>query len=467
MPPKYPLKTNETLAAWTDAPCTSAFPPFRWLHSLLRIVIITFKEASVNRLSLRSGALTYTILLSMVPMLAMSTAVIKGLGGGNQLREVVYSYLDTLEQTSGFDEPQVQLLPEGNTADQDDKAEKEPGSDLTNHLRSAVDQLFDYVDRTNFATLGTFGMLGIFFTVILVLNNVETAMNAIWKVKAGRSILRKVTDYLTLMVLVPIAINVALAAGAVLKSQALAFHLDKLIPADWLQSLLLNGVPILFLTFALYAVYLFFPNTKLNMIPTFIGALLAGIFWFITQNVYISMQIGVAKYNAIYGSFATLPLFLVWIYFGRLFVLLGAQVAFAIQNNKRYRLTDQRDTPAIHLSAAFDICSAVSENFCKHKSTTLEQISEQFPQYRFELLETVRDQLVSADLMHHSEEKGTLMPSKPPESLDPHQLINAVIGSSHQDSNGGKASAAAVAAATASLPPIKREEELSVSQPGK
>ena len=90
------------------------------------------------------------------------------------------------------------------------------------------------------------------------------------------------------------------------------------------------------------------------MIPTFIGALLAGVAWFITQNIYISMQIGVARYNAIYGSFATLPLFLIWIYCGWLFVLLGAQIAYAIQNRNSYRISEAADTPALLLSAAFD-----------------------------------------------------------------------------------------------------------------
>ena len=101
-------------------------------------------------------------------------------------------------------------------------------------------------------------MLGIFLTAILLLNHIETTMNVIWHVEAGRSLLRKVTDYLTLMVLLPIALSVAFAAGAILESQALALHIDKLIPAAWMQNLLFKGIPVIFLTLALYAIYLFF-----------------------------------------------------------------------------------------------------------------------------------------------------------------------------------------------------------------
>ena len=328
--------TLDSLTRWVDTPQTTGFLPVVWGHKLSRIVLITLREFQLNNLSLRSGALTYTILLSMVPMLAMSTAVVKGLGGGDQLREVVYKYIETLEQSSPIE---LTIPPAGDTNDQpsDLPAEAEPAG-LTSHLRSAADQLFDYVDRTSFATLGTFGMLGIFLTVILVLNNIEAAMNTIWQVEAGRSLIRKVTDYLTLMVLMPISINVALAAGTILESQSLGIHLDTFIPVDWIQLVLLKGVPVFFLSITLYIIYLFFPNTKPKTLPTLIGAVLAGTLWFITQNIYISLQIGVAKYNAIYGSFATVPLFLVWIYFGWFFVLLGAQVAYAIEKNDRYQL---------------------------------------------------------------------------------------------------------------------------------
>ena len=146
---------------WVQGPVPAGLSFKNLLHRILRIILVTLRESQINSLSLRSGALTYTLLLSMVPMLAMSTALVKGLGGGNQLREVVYSYIDRLEEVS-----QKPLLGIG-----EDEKPGEPvisqeassagATGLTNHLRSAANQLFDYVDRTNFATLGTFGMLSI------------------------------------------------------------------------------------------------------------------------------------------------------------------------------------------------------------------------------------------------------------------------------------------------------------------
>ncbi len=440
--------TLESLTSWVDSPPPTGFPPVAWGHKLSRILLITVREFQLNNLSLRSGALTYTILLSMVPMLAMSTAVVKGLGGGDQLREVVYRYIDTLEQSSPI-ELTVPVPDDKNAEPPALPVEAEPAG-LTSHLRSAADQLFDYVDRTSFATLGTFGMLGIFLTVILVLNNIEAAMNAIWQVEAGRSLIRKVTDYLTLMVLMPISINVALAAGTIMESQSLGIHLDTFIPTDWIQLVLLKGVPVFFLSITLYIVYLFFPNTKPKTIPTLIGAVLAGTLWFITQNIYISLQIGVAKYNAIYGSFATVPLFLVWIYFGWFFVLLGAQVAYAIEKNDRYQLVVTPDAPSIKLSAALDLCSVVGKHFQDTTGVDLDTASRQLPAYTIKQLEEASDTLVSAGLIHHSRESNKLMPSMPTESIAAKKIIEAVLGTMTPDSFGGRVSAEAVQAATQS-----------------
>ncbi len=436
----------DSLTKWVDSPPLSQFFPIVWGHKLTRIVLITLREFQINNLSLRSSALTYTILLSMVPMLAMSTAVVKGLGGGNQLKEVVYSYIDTLEKSSPI-EPIAPKNSEQKTEPVTLPDETEPVG-LTAHLRSAADQLFDYVDRTSFTTLGTFGMLGIFLSVILVLNNIEAAMNTIWQVTAGRSLIRKVTDYLTLMVLMPISINVALAAGTIMKSQSLGIHLNTFIPVNWIQLVILKGVPVFFLSITLYIVYLFFPNTKPKAIPTLVGAVLAGTLWFITQNIYISLQIGVANYNAIYGSFATVPLFLVWIYFGWFFVLLGAQVAYAIEKNDRYQLVAKPDSASVKLSAALDLCSAVSKNFQNNEGLDIETASRQCRGYTVEQLTEAGNILVSAGFLHHSRESDKLMPSMPPESIAPGKIIEAVLGTVTPGSPGGKVSAEAIQAAS-------------------
>lgn len=440
---------KEQFWSWLDEVKATAPAPLRWLHKIVRVTLISLREMNENVLTLRAGYLTYAMLLSMVPILAMSTAVVKGLGGGDQLRELAYSYIDTLEETS----PAFKLPTNSDDAsNEQEESGAEPTTDLATHLRSAADKIFNYVDKTNFATLGTFGIVGIFLSVILVLGQIEKSLNVIWKVKDGRSILRKVADYIALMILFPISINVALAAGALLESQAFSVHIDQFLPIAWLQTLLLKGVPILFLSLTLYVIYIFFPNTKTGGVPTMIGAFVAGFFWFLTQNVYLSMQIGVSKYNAIYGSFATIPLFLVWVWVAWLFVLVGAQLAYAIQNEPAYHFTSRNFEPAIKLSAALDVSKTIGDRFNSAVQTRSEDLVNSFHEYSPELVEETVATLVESGLLHHSQETGELVLSKPPEQVSSRVIVESVLGKETPDTYGGEKAAQAVEGAADKVP---------------
>ena len=443
---KKTAEKTDTFLAWADKAPTTAVAPIRWLHKLARILLISLREMNENVLTLRAGYLTYAMLLSMVPILAMSTAVVKGLGGGDQLRDLAYSYIDTLEETS----PAFNVIPPADNSETDQIGDgTEKTADLATHLRSAADKIFNYVDQTNFATLGTFGMVGIFLSVILVLGQIEKSLNVIWKVKDGRSVLRKVADYISLMILFPIAINVALASGTMLESQTLSMHLDRFLPMVWLQTLLLKGVPILFLSLTLYVIYIFFPNTKTGGVPTMIGAVVAGSCWFLTQNVYLSMQIGVAKYNAIYGSFATIPLFLAWVWVAWLFVLIGAQLAYAIQNEPTYHFTSRPVEPALRLSAALDVCNTVGQRFNAAEQTRGEDLVDSHREYPPELVGQTVDTLVGAGLLHHSSETGEIILSRPPEKISGRSIVEAVFGTETPATAGGDQAAMAVTGAGA------------------
>lgn len=422
----------------------------RFLKSASRVLLICKKEFRHNDISLRSAALTYTILLSLVPMLAMSTAVVKGLGGGDQLREVVYSYIDTLDQNKielplvTHNEPAPQAT-EQTTNDPQLKAEgttqeKEPSSSITGHLRSAADQLFDYVDKTDFATLGTFGVLGIFFSVLLVLNHIENAMNSIWHVKTGRAIMRKLSDYLTLLILMPISINVGFASSAILKNQHLNDKLDIIIPALWIQALIFKFVPIFFIAITLYVIYLFFPNTKVKTIPAFIGAFLAATLWFTAQNLYISLQVGVSNYNAIYGSFATFPLFLIWIYFGWIFILTGAQIGFAVQKRNSYLLVIPASTPSLSLSAAFDTMQEVYSSYGKNEAIDFEELKNSLSIYEPQLFDETIGKLLKEKLIYQTAGDNLLVPAMPNESLTNQVIIQAILGVDTTDTTGGEES---------------------------
>lgn len=452
-------KTPSQLLTWADTQDRERFFVTKILHTICRIVLITVQEFKKNELSLRAGALTYTILLSLVPILAMSTAVVKGLGGGDQLRQVVYSYIETIDPgkspTKKIEEQQE--IPLSDQAD----------SNLTEHLYEAVDTIFNYVDKTNFATLGTIGVMGIFLSVVLVFGNIETAMNTIWHVESGRSIMRKVADYLALVVLMPISINVGFAASAVLKNEALLSKFSILLPMVWIQAFILKFIPIFFLTLTLYVIYLFFPHTKVKSIPALTGALFASFFWFEAQNIYINLQVGVSKYNAIYGSFATLPLFLVWMYFGWLFILCGAQLGYAFQNKDTYQINHKKTTPSLRLSIAFDLMAYVRQSFEEEATATIDTFQEKFPVHSLSLVNDVTTELINHNLIHRSDSDCSIKPSIPMSNDDQSKIISAILGSGFSQTDGGSKSNEILKAAALSdfkeEPPQEQEEEIAPS----
>lgn len=437
------ISAIKRLLNWANTPCHTS--PF-WLHklhNLIRIILITFKEFGNNALNIRASALTYTILLSLVPMLAMSTAVVKGLGGGNELRQLVYSYIDTLEETTPLTHVGLLDTLQSEEPLQTDAALVAPTKEtpVTDHFRSAADQIFDYVDNTDFATLGTIGVLGVLLSAILVLSNIELSMNTIWHVPAGRSLLRKVTDYLTFLILMPLSINFGFAANAVLKNDTLLNKFLDFLPGPWVQTGLLFLVPLFFITLTLFLIYIFFPNTKVKPGPAFIGALFAGTLWFITQNIYIGLQIGVSKYNAIYGSFATLPLFLVWMFLGWVFILGGAQLAFACQRHQSYQLKKNDHSPLEQLSAAFDILTITYDFYTSKTKLKNKELPFHCPAYSAALLFSSLKKLIASQIIVNTE-TGRLLPAGPANKLQYQEIVSSILGDSFPDTKGGKAAAA-------------------------
>lgn len=428
------------LIDWANAPVSSDFPFLQKLHSLLRIVLITAKEFSRNELNIRASALTYTILLSLVPMLAMSTAVLKGMGGSDQLQTVVYSYIDTLSKTTPLTTGGLsQLQPLSQQSTEPDDATGSANS-VTAQFRSVAEQIFNYVDRTNFAALGTIGVLGVLFSAILVLANIELSMNTIWHVPSGRSLMRKITDYLTFLILMPISINVGFFANTILKNDTLLNKILNTLPSPLVQTGLLLLVPLFFIILTLFLIYIFFPNTKVRTGPALIGAIFAGTFWFITQNLYIGLQIGVSKYNAIYGSFATLPLFLVWMFLGWVFILTGAQVAFACQRQNSYQLRTVRHSPTEQISAAFDILRIIYDSFTEKSKLVARDLPYQCPTYSAELLLDTLGKLSDSHLIEITK-KGRILPGAPAAELQYQEVVVAILGDFFPNTEGGKTAA--------------------------
>ncbi len=251
-----------------------------------------------DKLFLRASALTYTTVLSIVPFLAVAFSVLKGFGFQNTdfIRDLLLRLAAEREQV--------------------------------------VEYIITYINQTNVRTLGALGVGLLFLTVLSLISTIESALNTIWGVERGRSLGRKITDYLSATLIVPVLMVTAFSLSATLQNNALVQRLLENAVLNVLYVALLKLTPYVMIWLVLLFIYKLLPNTKVRFNVAVLGAMVTGLVWQLAQWAYINFQIGAAKYNAIYGSFAQLPLFLIWVYLSWVIVLLGAELCFVLQNRR-------------------------------------------------------------------------------------------------------------------------------------
>lgn len=481
----------------------------RRLRDLLRVLMIFGREFHRDQIPLRASALTFTIILSLVPTLALGTAVLKGLGAGDQMRQAAHRFIDQMESATSLlddylpeartgSEPATPAIPRltapglkpgpqppatstpperaperANAAGTDPGPQPapppDPGDEETSqpiitessamHLRQAIDQIFDYVDRTDFAALGAFGVIGMVAAVVIVLGSIEQAMNAIWHTDASRPMGRRVMDYLAMMVLLPLTINLTFAAEATLQSETLREKIQLFLPVGGMEEFLLGLVPFLLLTLVFSILYRFLPNARVKVTPALLGGLFGALAWLIVQGLYLKLQIGVARYNAIYGSFATLPLFLIWMQLCWMILLAGAEMSFAVQARQTYRYDDEEITPVNRLTLAFAVLDIVQRNFKARKLTDPARIARELHQPE-SVINQVAEQLAAAGLLRGTGPDdetggGGYLPGTTLEKVKPTEVLDLILGTDIPPIRGGTLTMEAMEAARQAV--IKRD----------
>ncbi|HOE68353.1 MAG TPA: YihY/virulence factor BrkB family protein [Candidatus Omnitrophota bacterium] len=267
---------------------------------LLRIFLLSFRQFSGDMCSFRASALTFYSLLSVVPVLAMSFGIAKGFGLDRLLREKL------MEGIQGQQEILTRLITFAETL----------------------------LENTKGGVIAGVGVAVLLWSVIGVLGNIETSFNNIWGIKKQRSLGRKFTDYLSMMLIAPVLYVVA-ASATVFAAAKITAVARKIAILGAVAPLIAAGLKLLpFLVFAALLTYLYIamPNGKIHFRSALLGGIVAGALYQIVQWVYIRFQIGVSNAGAIYGSFAALPLFLIWLQMSWRIVLYGAELAFSHQN---------------------------------------------------------------------------------------------------------------------------------------
>lgn len=313
------------------------------IYKQLQLTIYVWREFWRDSSLLRASGLTYTTLLTLVPLLALMFALLKGLGVQKALEPFF------LERLTGGSHP-------------------------------ITERIMEYVSRIHVGSLGTLGITFLFLTMILVLTNIEMAFNQIWQVDRGRPWLRKCSDYLGLVVILPVAMFVSVSLMTFVKSHLVTQELLSIDLLGRIYVYLLKIAPFFVMWLAFSFIYLFMPNTRVNPISASAGGIIGGTLWQVCQWAYIHYQFGFRTYGAIYGALSQLPMLLIWIFVSWIILLLGAEIAFAHQNLARFRLRQRwRAQPTVNRSYwGLQLLLLVCERFEAGKSPpTIMELAEE------------------------------------------------------------------------------------------
>jgi membrane protein len=271
----------------------------------LRIIVLAIRGFYEDRVSLHASALSLFSALSVVPILALAFGIAKGFGLEEAMRTEIQGAFEANPEIANF------LIDFATTA----------------------------LSNTKGGLIAGIGVLFLLFTVMRVLNNIETSFNEIWQIKKPRSLFRKFSDYLTIILVAPILIIVSSSMTVFISSNVVKL-INNFAFLEFIAPLVegsLNYLPYLIVWLVFTLLYLIMPNTKVKLLPALIAGILAGTAFQLFEEAYIYFQVEVSTYNAIYGSFAAIPLFIIWMQTSWLVVLFGAELSFAHQNVRSYQ----------------------------------------------------------------------------------------------------------------------------------
>ncbi len=275
----------------------------------MRIIVLAARGFSDDKVQIRASALTFYSLLSVIPILAIGLGIAKGFGLDQTLEQVIIRQFQSQQELLDY---------------------------ILNMARNAI-------DATNGGYIAGVGIVVLFWSVMSLLNHIESSFNHIWQIRNSRPWYRKFTDYLTIMLIAPVLMILSSSVTVFIKTE-LSNYLSQSAFPDFLKilvSVLLKFSPYFLAWFVLAALFIIMPNTKVKFSSALVAGIVAGTILQLLQWFYIDLQFGISKLSTIYGTLAAIPLLIVWLQTSWIVVLLGAELSFANQNVSRYEFESE------------------------------------------------------------------------------------------------------------------------------
>jgi membrane protein len=269
--------------------------------NVIKTIILAVRGFLNENLSTKASALTYSSLLAIVPLLAVLIGIAKGFGFQNVVHQELLDYF--------------------------------PGHEV--EMGKVLEFVESYLSQAQGGLFIGIGLLLLFYTVISLISSIEDTFNSIWQISKSRPWKRKILDYMALFLILPIMITASSGFSIFITTLQNTFLNDYMFFTPMMNNLL-KVAPFLIATLTFTSIYILLPNTKVGFLNGLIAGLIAGCAFQLFQMLYINGQIWVSKYNAIYGSFAALPLLLLWLQLSWLICLFGAELSYASQNVKKF-----------------------------------------------------------------------------------------------------------------------------------
>lgn len=314
------------------------------LYNAIKIATLSVKEFTERRVVNKASALTYSTLLAIIPILALLFAIARGFGFSNLLEDQFRNGLGGQAQTAET-------------------------------ILSFIDSYLSHAKSGIFIGVG---LIMLFYTVLLLTHNMERTFNSIWQVKKPRTLYRKMTDYFSMMLLLPLLIM--LSSGISIFMSTFLKNMEEFFLLAPVIKFLVRLTPFV-LTWGMFtALYIFMPNTKVKLKFAIVPGILAGSAFQAFQYLYIGSQIWVSRYNAIYGSFAAIPMFLLWTQISWSICLYGAQLCYVAQNLRNFSFS--KETENISRRYHDFLCILIMSLICKRFQTeespyTAESLSDE------------------------------------------------------------------------------------------
>ena len=303
----------------------------RFAVATLRMLILAIERFTTKRIIDSAAALTYSTLLAIVPILAVVFAIARGFGFNKYIEEWFRDVLSSQPQAAD----------------------------------TIVGFVNSYLIHTQSGIILGIGLVFMLWTVTILIRNIELAFNRIWQVKKPRSFFRTVTDYMGMFILAPIIIVVTSGVSIFLVSFANETEGFELLAP--MVRRLWDLTPYVLMSAVFIALYVFMPNTKVKLRCAIGPGILAGVAMQGLQLFYIHSQIWVSSYNAIYGSFAALPLFMLWVQISWNICLFGAELCYTSQNMEEsaFRTETYEISPRYRLIMSMMLMSHICRRFEK------------------------------------------------------------------------------------------------------